>query len=734
MTMDQTPAFDLLHEGVRRQLWRMGWTHLRPLQVGAIRAVVQTDDHLILSAATAAGKTEAAFLPVLSQIASEPPGSVRALYVGPLKALINDQFTRVEDLCGYLDTPVHRWHGDVGAAAKAKLVKQPSGVLLITPESIESLFVNRAESIRRILGGLRFVVIDELHAFLSNERGLHLRSLLHRIRQIAEFRIIGLSATLGDPAVAIDYLSLDSRQARVVPGDQSTPSLQLKLHAYLEAGLADDEETEPEGAGDTPPAHIEKMSEDIVRHCAGSSNLIFANARSDVELFGERACRLAEERKLPDRFLVHHGSLSADIRVDAEQTMKDTSRSNLPATTFCSSTLEMGIDIGSVKLVGQIGAPYSISGLTQRAGRSGRKEDTPRLLRLYIRCRDTDDRSGFFERLQLELVQATAATLLLIERWIEPAVLPRFDLSTLTQQIISVVSETGGASAQEVFGRLCVVGAFREIDPATFAALLRQLGQKDVLEQTPEGLLILGLLGERIRKDKGFYAVFMTNDAYTVLHDGQKIGAIDEPPPPGQHFILAGRRWKVTDIDAEQMIVYVIASRGYRVSRFPGVPVELHPMFMERMRQVLEEAASYVHLDATASLALSRAREAAARSGATRRGLLELGPRRTALMAWMGSEQTAVLMAMFHKLGVACVNEIAGIELRLGMDDTRDALAALSQRRFPVDELSDCYKKPAGRRKYDRLLSPGLLWYENKPSQALVDEVTSIVANMRGSE
>lgn len=177
------PAFDLLAPGVQRQLYAMGWPSLRPIQADAIRAFSGTGNDLLIMAETAGGKTEAAFLPVLSAISDEPSGSVRALYVGPLKALINDQFGRLEDLCTHLEVGVHRWHGDVPASRKAALVKEPGGVLLITPESLESLLINRTGHLERLFGGLRAVVIDEVHSFLEGERGLHLASLLVRLRR-----------------------------------------------------------------------------------------------------------------------------------------------------------------------------------------------------------------------------------------------------------------------------------------------------------------------------------------------------------------------------------------------------------------------------------------------------------------------------------------------------------------------------------------------------------------------
>ena len=379
--MAENAAFNLLHPAVQRQLWKMEWTELRSLQVDAIQQILKTETHVIISAATAAGKTEAAFLPILSKIASEPTGSVRAIYVSPLKALINDQFGRIEQLCSYLEMPVHRWHGDVGITQKNQLIDCPGGILLITPESLESLFVNRSHALRSLFQGLRFVVIDELHSFLSNERGLHLRSLLYRLLpQVKEatFRFVALSATLGEPSSAFTYLSPDDpSRVTLIEDRQSEKELMMRIHAYQETSepITDlsDQGSQEETEQLEPSADVRTIATDIVRHCHGYSNLIFANAKANVEEYADACKRISESLSQVDLFLVHHGSLSAQIREDAEKAMKATRT----ATTFCSSTLEMGVDIGSVRMVGQIGAPWSVTSLTQRLGRSGRKEDAP---------------------------------------------------------------------------------------------------------------------------------------------------------------------------------------------------------------------------------------------------------------------------------------------------------------------------------------------------------------------
>src|SRR4051794_19076113 len=206
---DASASFELLHERVRRWIWDQQWSELRDVQELAIRTLLAGEGDAIVTAATAAGKTEAAFLPICSRLVGEEASSgVQVLYVGPLKALINDQWRRLQDLCESLEIPVHRWHGDVTSTARDNLIRKPDGILLITPESLEAMFVRRGTDVARIFGGLRYIVIDELHAFIGSERGMQLQSLLHRLEHVLRRRVrrIGLSATLGDMNIAADFL------------------------------------------------------------------------------------------------------------------------------------------------------------------------------------------------------------------------------------------------------------------------------------------------------------------------------------------------------------------------------------------------------------------------------------------------------------------------------------------------------------------------------------------------
>lgn len=695
-------AFALLHPGVQRQLWKMGWTQLRQLQVDAIRLVMTTEQPLILSAATASGKTEAAFLPILSCIADEPTGSIRALYVGPLKALINDQFSRIEQLCEHLEVPVYRWHGDVSAAHKTKLVEQPGGVLLITPESLESLFVNRSQHLGRLFDRLQYVVIDELHSFLSDERGLHLRSLLGRLRGVSAgasaFRCIGLSATIGDYSIAQAYLDAHHPDSVQVVLDKSAgKELKLRIHAYIEEPPPEEDQEDD----DRPSDAVMRMAEDIVTHCGGHANLVFTNAKGDVEEYADLCGRIAASQGLRDQFLVHHGSLSAEIRQDTEQTMK----SGAVATTFCSSTLEMGVDIGGVRAIGQVGAPWSVASLKQRLGRSGRRSGEPQIVRMYIRCRRPKPDADLFDRFHLDLVQAIAVTQLMLEHWVEPATPPQWDLSTLTQQVISVVAQTGGIAAAVLYERLCSRGAFSEVDPSSFATLLRQLASKDLIEQMQGGDLILGLAGEHIRRDRGFYAVFPTPREYTILHDGRSLGTMQAIYEAGDHLLFAGRRWRVKEADHERLELHVVPARGWKRPKFGGGTGEIHPRIREKMRDVLLSTAHYAYLDQSGQQVLDQARRTASDAGIGRSRFLPLGQHKCAIFTWTGSRLQQTLALCLQDKGLDVVDEGIGFSCDASEAAARtawDAAAAAGPSHFPpLDEESLRFLP---RRKYDEFL------------------------------
>ncbi|MFN2541385.1 MAG: DEAD/DEAH box helicase [Chthoniobacterales bacterium] len=603
-------AFEKLHPKIQEAIWKQNWDELRPLQVDTIEAVLESDADLILAAATASGKTEAAFLPILSQIAAEPADSVQALYISPLKALINDQFRRLEDLCAYAEIPVHRWHGDVSATDKRHLRKSPAGVLLITPESLESQFINHDRDLARIYTYLRYVVIDELHAFLNNVRGIHLRSLLARLNIAASVnpRRIGLSATIGDFAPAQAFLRAAAASAvRVIEDHSQRKELRVGIKGYVEhpgAGESDDNAA----TSDSVPTGLAAIAADIAQRFRSESNLIFCNSRRQTELLADKLRVLAELEHWPrNPFLLHHSSLSRELREDAERELK----SGQPVTAICTSTLEMGIDLGAVRAIGQVGPTWSVTSLVQRLGRSGRREGEPQVLRLYTLDEAVTEHSSLSDRLFPELIRAIALLELHRERWLESPEQDRFHFSTCIHQVLSVLRQTGGASAPHLHDVLCGRGAFQRIAQWQFAGLLRGLAGKQLIEQIPTGELILAPVGERIAESRDFYAAFASRIEYRIEHDGQAIGVLpqDSIPAEGEFLLLAGRRWRVNLIDHNSKRVLVIPAKGWKQPRFAGGIGGIHPTVAQRMRQVLCEDIGYPFLSLAAVQFLAQARQ-----------------------------------------------------------------------------------------------------------------------------
>ena len=346
-------AFNLLHPKLQEKLYQMGWTELRLIQEHAIYEIFNSDKNLIISAETASGKTEAAFLPLLSQIVERKERGVSTIYVGPLKALINDQFERLEDLCKLTEIPVFKWHGDVSSNAKTNFLKDPSGVLLITPESIESLFINNSNNLSKLFNSLSFIVIDEMHSFIGTERGAHLKSLLSRVihKSKGNVRIVGLSATIGDPELAKQWL---------IPRNPASVSLitdpnEQKDICYLIRGYLP--ENEPDNNSEDEKTRNPAVIEDIIYYFDEQNkgnSLIFINSRQMLEYYTDAVKRTVEKRHgNPEIFQIHHGSISKTGREDTERSLK----SNQHTVAFCSSLWKWELISGMYAVSGRLVLP-----------------------------------------------------------------------------------------------------------------------------------------------------------------------------------------------------------------------------------------------------------------------------------------------------------------------------------------------------------------------------------------
>lgn len=374
--------FERFPEFIREYIYSRGWTSLREVQVQAAKVIFDTDSNLLLSSATASGKTEAVFFPILTQLCEEKqktPG-VSVLYIAPLKSLINDQFSRMEELLDMSGIPVYHWHGDVGASHKAKLLKDPSGILQITPESMESMLINRSNDLPRLFGGLRYVIIDEIHALIGSDRGSQVLCQLSRLQQQLGFapRRIGLSATIGDLDKAGAWLGADSGRATECPRP-AEQRLRWRLgmeHFYILDTHSDQrEESERQeqlSGGDTEKQAVDAGFAFLYDAVKNKKTLVFSNSREETEYVTATLRQIAAGRGDDDIFLIHHGNLSAALREDAERKMKD--ENVVRAVTCATVTMELGIDIGRLERVVQMGAPTTVSSFLQRMGRSGRRE------------------------------------------------------------------------------------------------------------------------------------------------------------------------------------------------------------------------------------------------------------------------------------------------------------------------------------------------------------------------
>lgn len=601
-------AFGRFHSTVQRWIWDQGWPALRPIQEHAAAAILPGGRDVIVAAATASGKTEAAWLPIVSALASQsdgrPGGGVRAMYVGPLKALINDQATRLEDLCAGADIPVHRWHGDVAASHKQRLRRTPDGVLLITPESLESLFVNHGSTAASVLRACRYVVIDELHAFIGTERGAQLQSLLHRSELVVGRRIprVALSATLGDLRGAADFLRPGGGEDVAVVTDDGAErgELLLQVRGYVD--------NDPRAAPETSPTSVQEIGGHLFKVLRGRDNLVFANSRAAVETYTDLLNRTSENLTVPNEFHAHHGNLSKDLREHVEARLKDPST---PTTAICTSTLEMGIDIGSADSVAQVGAPFSVSALRQRIGRAGRRGDAA-VLRMYITEPEVTPATSAPDLIRAHLVQTVAMVDLLLDRWYEPPSTDALHLSTLTQQVLSVIAQRGGARAGQLYDALCVRGPFSRIDQSTFAQLLRDLGAAELIEQDSSGLLLHGRIGERLVNHYSFYSAFATSEEYRLVADGRTLGSlpVEHPLMPGTFIIFAGRRWQVVSVDTRQHVIQLVAAAGGRAPAFTGGSGHIHDAVRRRMLAVYRSAEVPAYLDPTAIELLDQGRRA----------------------------------------------------------------------------------------------------------------------------
>lgn len=699
-------VFDRYAPFVQDFIYAHEWESLRGIQVAAGEAIFDTDDHVLLCASTASGKTEAAFFPILSEFWEDPPASVGALYIGPTKALINDQFYRLEELCEEADIPVWHWHGDVSSSHKARLMKRPSGILQITPESLEALLMRRHAAAAKLFCDLRYIVIDEVHALLRQDRGGQCLCLIERLARIANVqpRRIGLSATIGDPEAVGAFLATGTGRNCVIPRVEEPPrAWRISMEHFFQSGPQADESqiqtsggcveadalsVEPsetralsphsggigaEGAPaelragivpspdeaptDVAPAQADPGMGYIFEHTRGRKCLIFSNSREEAEEVCTTLRAYCEFNGEPDRFLIHHGNLSAAIRESAEEQMRDDASD---VSIVATSTLELGVDIGRLERAFQIDAPFTVSSFLQRMGRTGRRERPPEMW-FVMREDQPEPRTLLPETLPWKLLQGIALVQLYREeRWVEPPRLDRLPYSLLCHQTLAILASEGELSPAQLASRVLTLTYFHRVTTDDFRDLLRHLIRNDFVEQTEGGGLIVGLAGERVTNSYKFFAVFQENVEYTVRCDSTEIGTLCAPPPPGEKVAIAGHVWVVDEVDHERHLLYVTQVKGKVPAYFGEVAGDVNTRVLERMRRVLEEHAAYPYLMPHARARLRQARHVAEASRLTASPLVCLGENDReqtmwCLLPWLGSY---AFLALERLIKIRCAEEL----------------------------------------------------------------------------
>ena len=571
-------VFDRLAPRLRHAIVsRLGWTSLRPVQELAGHALLDGANAVIL-APTAGGKTEAALFPLLSDLVEHEGDGVGLIYVAPIKALLNNQAERLGTLTEMVGLRRFLWHGDVTASRKQAFVREPADVLMTTPESLEVMLLSSRFPEKRLFADLRSVVIDEVHALAGTDRGAHLMSVLERVVRLGRHDVqrAGLSATVGNPEEILAWLSATSKRRGVVvdpPKEASPKDLRVILRETV-AGIASL----------------------AARRGAGKKSLFFCQSRALSETVAQRM----RDREI-DVF-VHHSSVSTEERRQAEARFHH----GRNACIVCTSTLELGIDVGDLDLVFQANAPSTVASFLQRLGRTGRRADTR-------------SNTTFFCEHPEALLQSIALVELARRGWVEPVRVQRRSWPVLVHQLLALALQHDAVRVEDAWTAFSSVPDFAGISRHEFNELVEHLVREDYLWRDTAGTLSIGDETERVFGRHNFmelYAVFSSPRLYRVVTEaGHEVGHleqafVDKLVETMSAFLLSGRAWAVERIvHRDRRIVVVPAPRGRKPSWGGFLPQLLGFELCQEMARLLAEEREISYADEKARAALSQVRE-----------------------------------------------------------------------------------------------------------------------------
>lgn len=555
---------------------RLGWTSLRPVQELASHALLDGKNAVIL-APTAGGKTEASMFPMLSMLMEREPEGVGLIYIAPIKALLNNQAERLGLYTEMVGLRRFLWHGDVKASDKRKFIKEPAAVLMTTPESLEVMLLSSRVPHAKLFADLRAVVIDEVHALAGSDRGTHLLSVLERIARHTpnDIQRVGLSATVGNPNEILVWLQGTSQREGCVVDPPKQPSPK-DLRVYLR---------------DTTMAIAQEAS----RKAVGNKSLFFCESRSLAEDIAERL------RNRGTDVFVHHSSVSLEERDAAEARF----HRGTNASIICTSTLELGIDVGDLDLVFQANAPSTVSSFLQRMGRTGRR-DGQRANTTFF-CEDLEP-----------ALQAIAIIELARQGWVESIRTTNRAWPVMVHQLLALTLQFGAISPERCWEQLSVVPDFSDITSDEFKTLVAHMLREGYLFEAG-GLLSMGDTAERVFGRKNFmelYAVFSSPVLYKVkTKAGYVIGSleqafVDKLVEQMSSFLLGGRAWTVQHINhSDRAILVEPAPRGKKPTWGGFIPQLLSYELCQQIATILQGNAPLPYLDDPTQAALDAARD-----------------------------------------------------------------------------------------------------------------------------
>lgn len=551
-------SFDRLSPAMQYQVVNsLGFRELRPVQLQSIDAIVEGKNAIVL-APTAGGKTEAAFFPLLSLMDSEDWTPVSVIYLSPIRALLNNQEARVAKYAGLIGRRSFKWHGDTSQSQRKQFLRSPTDILLITPEALEAMLMSARVPTREVFGGLRAVIIDEVHAFADDDRGAHLISILERLTRFCgkDIQRIGLSATVGNPEEILRWLQGGSQRPGIIvnPGG-------AKVQPFLALDYV--------GTMENAATMVERLH-------PGEKRLVFVDSRRGTEELGH----LLSQRQIQAH--VMHGSLAVSQRRDAERAFTEGSDCVIVAT----SAMELGIDIGDLDRVLQINCPDSIASFLQRMGRTGRRGGAANCTFLGLKDQ--------------AVLQAAALLRLYRQGYVEPVRPSRTAYHILAHQLMSMAVQFGGIARLDWHQWVAGSTAFSEITPEEREAMVDHMLAQEILS-VQEGKLWLGPQGEKRYAGANFralYAVFDAPRLITVRAGVEEIGSVDAnflaallEDGKGCAFTLGAKAWEVVHVDWERGRCIVRPVAEGRAPRWTGSGQFLGYELCQSMRSVLLDEA-----------------------------------------------------------------------------------------------------------------------------------------------